>query len=117
MTFSEPLPISCPPADAVDEELKGFFRLIEGDVPKEDDFFSHAKLAQIPMPKGMDECRWCSCSLISKKKALTLLKNKRHRHKTPLEVKVKKGFGQWKGGDDHVDFWRYSSVQYQDLVA
>ncbi len=116
MSFCEPLPPSCPPASAQDKELEGFIRLVENDVPVEQDFWSHAKLGR-QRPPEVDECSWASCSLISQGKAITLLKNPRHANKKAISVHLKKGHGVWLADKpNHVHFWRYSHVSLEEIV-
>ena len=115
MSFCEPLPKQCPPPDAQEGDLETLYRLVENDPVQEEDFWSHEKLGK-SRPKDVDECRWASCSLLSEKKARSIQKNKRHKHKKMLAVNVRQTHGRWTRTDEHVDFWRYQSVPYTELL-
>jgi hypothetical protein len=90
--YYEELPESCPPTDAVIPEGE-FFRLIEGDIPLDRDFFSHRALN--PLVKyNACECTARAVSVYSElKSAISLCGMPRHRGKKIVKVSLNKPAG------------------------
>ena len=102
LDFAEQLPEQCPPADASDVELEEVYRLVRSKNVDIEVFKSHAALGKVP-PKGMDLCRWSSCSLLldGKRSKLPALKD----CDWAARLVVPKGAGMSKQKKNHVDFW------------
>lgn len=105
MDFLEDLPAGCPPDDAKDCELPEVYRLLTSDQVSSEDFLSQAALGVNP-PKGMDLCRWASCSLVLDAKIQKKLPKFKDTHHFAAMLRVPAGAGKSrKSGKNHYDFW------------
>lgn len=111
--FAEPLPPQCPPLEAHEGELRQVFRLLESPHPTEDAFKSHAARGKA-CPKGVDPCRWASCSLTLDTEKLRKLPKFKDTHQFAAVLNIPEKSGLAKGGGPHIDFWR---GKHFDIVA
>ena len=84
--WAEPLPVGCPPAEAVPPDGSGFYRLVESNPPTIRDFYSHRQMK--PSSKfSVSECMARACSLQSTyDDCANIKKLPRHRHKAIVRV-------------------------------
>jgi hypothetical protein len=108
--YREKLPAACPPEAAHDMACNEAYRLLPSASALTDHFESLAAKG-IPMPPGMDPCRWASCSLccdmetVRKKRKLKNLR--KYTHVASMKIAVGSGMLLIRGG--HIDFWMYDT--------
>jgi hypothetical protein len=122
----DPLPPSCPPADAKTLSQQIVLRLVENDPCTDVDFLSrHAEGAPIPAGE-YDECRWRACSVHldgkkGKSRLLSIAKLPHFKHKkyiAHLTIDGNAGVAKpWKNEPSHISFWVYSSFSAANAVA
>jgi hypothetical protein len=110
MKFREKLPDRCPPDEAGPLTPQTLLRLVEGEVPNESQFDSHAALGFECALEGR-ECEWASCSMflpsIERHKLASLQKFKRLKNKSHvafISVDQSSGIAVIKP-TKHVDLW------------
>ena len=108
LEWVEDLPLDCPPKEAHSPENQAFFRLVSGDPPREEDFFSLRKL----YPKRefqADECRVRALSLWDSFQAcLNIQKTPRHRNEKMVRLILPPHSGVIlkTGQKHHVSWWQ-----------
>lgn len=113
--FAEKLPEQCPPHYAEDQELNGFYRLLDSKDCTEECFSSHAALGKAK-PKTVTDCAWASCSLTSDPRTLSKFPQFKDTHKWAAKVYIPKGAGRSTIRKSHADFWRYVGFEFTPLV-
>jgi hypothetical protein len=110
MQYAEALPPGCPPTDATETNDELAVRFVKSVTPNRDEFDSHAKQNKLK-PKQVDPCKWSSCSLYEREKALNLSKLPTFRkYRFWVEILLEKESGKiLKGKDGHIDFWMHKN--------
>lgn len=118
-TFLEPLPVSCPPEDALDQPLVKVWRFVDAArkcvadlVPT--DFSSHAAL-NLPVGNAT-ECESRSCSLWVDARVKKASKMPKLKSMNMAQMDIPEGNGRWveNTGRGHVHFWVYRG---RDMVG
>lgn len=115
LDYHEELPVSCPPADAVDAAYPLVIRFVDSPSKadlSDSDFKSFAALGLSCRP-NIDPCRWASCSFFestSCKGFITATKIPKLKRKYLAELKIPFGAGlSMRSEKGHIDFWRFSN--------
>lgn len=108
MTFREPLPDGCPPPDAeVITQARVFFRLVDGNPPKDRDFMSQR--TQKPLNQfSVSECQARGLSVFSEvMEAEKQLRRPSHKGKLVCQVTLDRGAGHIlkTGRKSHFTWW------------
>ena len=118
LTFKENLPDNCPLPDSTEQELTDVWRFLNSVSVEEECFASFAALGQ-PVRKGVDECRWASCSLFEgdslTASMLKLPMYKRFMARAKLAIPVGSGRAL-REQNGHIDFWAYSGFSFTAAV-
>jgi hypothetical protein len=108
--FKEKLPENCPPPNSHTKGCGEAYRLIPNDKPIFDDFASYGA-KNVPLPDGMDLCRWSSCSLyadmatVQKKRKLPKLRG----YPFVAKLKIAASSGHILEKSKHIDFWMFDT--------
>lgn len=125
MKFKENVPDGCGGDDSktcridqsADVALTDVWRLLNLDQPTENCFVSYAGLGK-KIPKGVCECRACSCSLqLGAEHAAAIMKlqwAKRFTHRARLDIP--EGSGKSYESNAHIDFWAYEDFSFLTAV-
>jgi hypothetical protein len=121
MAFFEELPDQCPPATAADQAYGPAYRIMPDASPKIEHFWSH-KLRGLNKPNGVDDCRFCSCSLFTDPMAARavarLPKMRPHStHIASVNIPTGAGVSMFGANSNHVDFWMYDTFDMVGAVA
>jgi hypothetical protein len=109
--FTEKLPPSCPPDEAVLAAYENVWRYVSNNPPSDEDFHSHAKLKK-PLPNiGITLCEWSSCSLfLSDNNSYRLLPKPKKKFAFIAKLKITNSCGYTQSNGKHVHFWRFKDV-------
>lgn len=114
--YGEALPISCPPDQAIETALQPVFRLVAHHQPTPTCFASHLALGK-PVPAGVSECEWASCSLNTSVSELIKIKRLRKRLPFVAELSVPAGAGRHLSAKYHIHYWRYNVTNLASFVT
>lgn len=118
LIFKENLPDNCPLPDSIEQELTDVWRFLEKVDVTEECFSSYAAQGK-PVRKGVDECRWASCSLFQGDQlTASMIKTQMYkRFAARALLKIPEGSGRaLKKDSGHVDFWAYSSFSFTSAI-
>lgn len=107
--WAENLPPACPPSDAFQPNNTAFYRLINNNHPREEDFWSYRKLYPSKIFHA-NECIAMSCSLMMTiESCIDLIKLPAHSNKKIVKITLPSSAGLIKktGRDaSHHSWWR-----------
>lgn len=119
MKWAEPLPESCPPQDARHPNGELLYRIINGDSPTEDDFYSYRRLCP-DKPFSLGECIARALSVFDKITACErILKTPRFRGKKIIQLELHEDSGMiMKTGKDphHFSWWLADGCNPLDIT-
>lgn len=110
--FREPLPLGCPPVEAEQiTEPRIVYRIVQGDPPTDDDFWSQQATSPDKLFRGVTECQARGLSVFDDlRQARSLLATPRFRGCFVCQVclTVGSGYIQRTGRRNHFTWWPFA---------